>query len=120
MPKVQGRRKKTRTHKEEEEDENVPSTFVFKRGKIGVYLRELQKDLRNVMYPYTALKLKDSTHNKVKDFLTAASVLGVSHFLTLSQTENGNYVKIIKTPKGPTLTFKLEEYALAKDVIKFT
>lgn len=38
--------------------------------------------------------------------------------MIFTQTENGNYLRIIKNPKGPTLTFKIEEYSLAKDVIK--
>lgn len=120
MPKANGRRKKTRTHKVEEEEEELPKSFVFKKGKIGVYLRELVQDFRNVMYPFTALKLKDAAGKKTKDYLTAAGILGVSHFVTYSQTENGNYLKLIKTPKGPTLTFRIEEYALARDVIKFS
>jgi len=38
--------------------------------------------------------------------------------LIFTQTENGNYLRLIKNPKGPTITFKIEEYALARDVIK--
>lgn len=72
------------------------------------------------MYPYTAMSLKESKNNNMKDFLTAAGLFGVSHFLAFSQTENGNYLKLIKTPKGPTMTFKIGEYALSKDVIKHT
>jgi len=40
--------------------------------------------------------------------------------LIFTQTANGNYLRIIKNPKGPTLTFKIDEYALASDVVKFT
>lgn len=93
--------------------------FIIKRGKIGVYLKELLQDLRNLMYPYTALKLKESKKNSLKDFVSAAGTFGVSHMMIMTQTENGNYLRIAKNPKGPTMVFKIEEYALARDVIKF-
>ena len=40
--------------------------------------------------------------------------------MVFTQTENGNYLRMIRNPKGPTFTFKIEEYSLAKDVTKFT
>ena len=39
--------------------------------------------------------------------------------MILTQTENGNYLRIVKNPKGPTMVFKIEEYALARDVVSF-
>lgn len=93
--------------------------FIIKRGKIGIYLKELLQDLRNLMYPYTALKLKESKKNSLKDFVSAAGTFGVSHMMIMTQTENGNYLRIVKNPKGPTMVFKIEEYALARDVVKF-
>ena len=84
-----------------------------------MYLKELLQDLRNLMYPYTALKLKESKKNSLKDFVSAAGTFGVSHMMIMTQTENGNYLRIAKNPKGPTMVFKIEEYALARDVIKF-
>jgi ribosome biogenesis protein SSF1/2 len=55
--------------------------FVIKRGKVGVYLKELLKDTRNVLYPYTATKLAESKKNSIKDFVAAAGTFGVSHML---------------------------------------
>ena len=94
--------------------------FVIKRGKVGVYLKELQHDFRSVLYPFTAKKLVESKKNSIKDFVGVAGVFGVSHMLIFTQTTSGNYLRIMKLPKGPTLTFKIEEYALARDVVKFT
>ena len=34
-------------------------------------------------------------------------------------SEHANYMRIVKNPKGPTLTFKINEYSLAKDIVKF-
>jgi len=39
--------------------------------------------------------------------------------MMFTQTENANYLRLIKNPKGPTLTFKIKEYSLARDVVKF-
>ena len=46
--------------------------FIIKRGKIGLYMKELLKDMRNLMYPYTAMKLKESKKNSIKDFISVA------------------------------------------------
>jgi len=83
-----------------------------------VYLKELKHDFRNLMYPHTAAKLTESRKNSIKDFVGAAGELGISHMLIFTQTDKGNYLRVIKNPKGPTITFKIEEYALARDVIK--
>ena len=40
--------------------------------------------------------------------------------LMFTQTEQGNYLRLIKNPKGPTITFKIDEFALARDVVSFT
>ena len=75
--------------------------------------------MRNLMYPYTAMNLKESKKNSIKDFVGAAGQFGVSHMMIITQTENGNYLRIVKNPKGPTMVFKVNEYTLAKDVVKF-
>jgi ribosome biogenesis protein SSF1/2 len=75
--------------------------------------------MRQIMYPYTASNLKESKKNSIKDFVSAAGIFGVSHMLMFTQTENSNYLRLIKNPKGPTLTFKVKEYSLARDIVKF-
>ena len=103
----------------EDEEESVPKSFIVKRGKVGIYMKELLSDMRNLMYPYTALKLKESKKNSLKDFVSAAGQFGVSHMMIMTQTEQANYLRVAKTPKGPTMVFKIEEYALARDVVRF-
>jgi ribosome biogenesis protein SSF1/2 len=121
MPKSAGKRKKTRTHventAEKEEYENAPKSFIIKRGKVGIFIKELIHNLRELMYPYTFINLKESKRNSMKDFLGVAGQFGVSHMMMLTQTEKSNYMRFIKNPKGPTLTFKIDEYALTKDVV---
>ena len=75
--------------------------------------------MRSMMYPYTATKLKESKKNSLKDYISAAGQFGVSHMMIVTQTENGNYLRVAKNPKGPTFVFKIEEYALARDIVKF-
>ena len=58
--------------------------FIIKRGKIGIYLRELLQDMRNLMYPYTAMKLKESRKNSLKDFVSVAGQFGVSHMMIMT------------------------------------
>lgn len=84
-----------------------------------MYLKDLQRDMREIMYPYTASKLKESSRNTIKDFMSAAGIFGVSHMLMFTQTELANYLRIIKNPRGPTLSFRIDNYTLARDVVKF-
>lgn len=93
--------------------------FVIKRGKVGLYTKELLKDTRELLYPYTALKLKESKKNSLKDFVSAAGQFGVSHMLVFSQTDKAVYLRLIKNPRGPTVTFKIADYSLARDVVKY-
>lgn len=98
---------------------NCDIAFVIKRGRIGMYTKELLNDTRDLLYPYTALKLKESKKNSIKDFISVAGQFGVSHMLIFSQTDKSCYLRLLKNPKGPTITFKIDEYSLAKDVVKF-
>ncbi|KAI6674624.1 hypothetical protein NL676_002530 [Syzygium grande] len=96
--------------------DKIPKSFVFSRGKLPGPLKQLEMDLRKLMLPYTALKLKEKKRNNLKDFLNVAGPMGVTHFLMLSKTETAPYLRVARTPQGPTLTFKIKEYALAADV----
>ncbi|XP_031473620.1 peter Pan-like protein [Nymphaea colorata] len=94
----------------------IPKSFVFSRGKVPHSLKQLELDLRKLMSPHTALKLKEKKRNNLRDFLNVAGPLGVSHFLILSKTETAPYLRVARTPQGPTLSFKVHEYSLASDV----
>lgn len=43
---------------EPEEVKGAPHSFIIYRGKVGRYMKELMKDLRKVMEPFTASNLK--------------------------------------------------------------
>ena len=115
------RRKKHRTHVEVTgqpgaNKSETPRSFVMKRGKLGDLVKELTEDVRHVMEPFTARNLKESKTNKLKDFVQVSGPLGISHFLSLSATDRSKYMKICRTPRGPTLTFRVHKYTLAREV----
>ena len=55
-------------------------------------------------------------NNSLKDFISVASPLGVTHLVMLSQTEKGPILRIGRIPRGPTLTFRVTAYSLAAAV----
>ena len=52
--------KKRKTHQEvtEEDVKKVPHSFVMHKGEVGKSVLQLEMDIRHVMEPYTATKLK--------------------------------------------------------------
>jgi ribosome biogenesis protein SSF1/2 len=82
-------------------------------------LTQLVKDIRNVMQPHTAIKLRERKSNKLRDFVVMAGPLNVSHLMVFSQSEAGTtQLRIARMSRGPTITFKVETYSLCKDVRK--
>lgn len=55
--------------------------------------------------------------NTIKDFVANAGPLHVSHLTIFSRSEHGLYLKICTLPRGPTVTFKVPEFHLSRDVI---
>ncbi|KAH8739544.1 hypothetical protein FG386_001976 [Cryptosporidium ryanae] len=119
MPKVKGRRKKTRTHKKElveEELKSIPKCFVLRKGKVTKQIKSLVMDMRYLMSPWSAIKLQENKYNKTKDFVSISGPLGITHILAFSQTSTGAYLRLIVLPSGPTATFRIEGFSLMHDV----
>jgi ribosome biogenesis protein SSF1/2 len=120
MPRVGRKRKKRRTEKEvdlsEQEKLKTPRCFVLKRGNVGQRVKDLVQDFRMVMMPNCARKLKESKVNRIEDFMAVAGHYGVSHLIIFTATKLGTYMKLAKLPQGPTLTFKVRGFTLARDV----
>ena len=53
----------------------------------------------------------------MKDFINIAGVLNVSHIVTFSKSEIATYMRVIRLPRGPTLTFKVLSYSLGRDIV---
>lgn len=68
------------------------------------------------MEPHTARKLRERSKNTVKDYVSVSSVLGVTHLLVFTQTDKSLSLRICRTPTGPTLTFKVQQFSLMRHV----
>jgi len=93
----------------------IPKSFVFRRGIVGETVKKLVQDMRHVMMPETALHLRERKSNTLKDFVHAAVELDVTHLLCFS-TGNGTgntFLRIGRVPRGPTLTFAVQEFSLS-------
>jgi ribosome biogenesis protein SSF1/2 len=97
-----GRRKgkKTPVGEPSPEEAAAPKSFVFRSGKVGKTIGHLVADMRKVMSPYTAERLKETKHNRLKDFLDVAGTLGVTHMLSFSQSELATNLRILRCPRG--------------------
>jgi ribosome biogenesis protein SSF1/2 len=139
------RRRKNRTHlkgtlSSATSSVDVPKSFVIKHGHVGTSLTQLTRDIRKVMEPNTASRLKvclsmiplvsrvlnvtfffvqvkERSRNKLKDFLTMAPALQVTHLLAFTLTDIAPSLRIVRLSNGPTLSFRVERYSLVKDII---
>ncbi|ESO03352.1 hypothetical protein HELRODRAFT_100124 [Helobdella robusta] len=108
---------KAATANADEEFAKNPHSFIFNRNRVGRNVTRLIKDMRKVMEPYTATKLKARKKNQLKDFISVASIYNVTHLVMFTKTKLGVYMKIARVPHGPTISFKVESYSLAKDIV---
>ena len=98
-----------------------PKSMVIRigAGEVGPKVTQLVKDTRSMMEPGTASRLKERRSNRLRDYTAMAGPLGVSHLLLFSRSTTGNTnLRLALTPRGPTLHFRVEQYALCKDVRK--
>lgn len=96
---------------------NAPHSFVLHRGLPCTYVSLLTKDFRGMMEPFTASALRERKNNKIKDFVSLSGVFHVSHMCIFQKTKTRLSFKIARLPRGPTLSFKVHQFTLAKDVI---
>ncbi|CAH0673824.1 unnamed protein product [Spodoptera exigua] len=112
--------KKNPSSKESLEPEHLvkaPHSFVIHRGQCSKDLIDLMKDFRKLMEPFTASQLKERKKNTIKDFVSVSGYLHVSHMMVFTETDIGSYMRMARLPRGPTLTFRIHSYTLARDVI---
>uniref|UniRef100_M4BIJ1 Brix domain-containing protein n=1 Tax=Hyaloperonospora arabidopsidis (strain Emoy2) TaxID=559515 RepID=M4BIJ1_HYAAE len=81
-------------------------------GKVPSVVSSLVQDMRRVMAPYTADKLREKRKNTLKDFVHVGAPLGITHFIFFTNTDAGTNLKIARIPRGPTLSFKVTKYSL--------
>lgn len=121
-PAMAHKRSKKRTHKAQKAEENdgIPKSMVIQTSAAssGKALSQLTKDTRLMMAPHTAARLKERKNNRLRDYTTMAGPLGVTHLLLFNQSTSGPTLRIARTPRGPTLFFRISEYSLSKDINK--
>ena len=66
------------------------------------------------------MQAKERARNKLKDFLTMAPPLGVTHIMAFTLTDVAPSFRIVRLSSGPTLSFRVERYSLIKDVMRIT
>lgn len=121
---------------EPQELKKAPHTYVIHRGlsckklkkknhKIsnnkfllpGPFMLTLSRDMRKMMEPFTASSLQEKKSNKIKDFVSLSGIFHVSHMVLFTRSEKSMSMKIARMPKGPTLSFRVQSFILAKDVL---
>ncbi|XP_065275680.1 P2Y purinoceptor 11 [Emys orbicularis] len=115
--KNQKRARAAAQQRAQEQFASVPHSFVFHRRRVGRSLQQLVLDVRRVMEPFTASTLQVRKKNSLKDFVAVAGPLGVTHFLVFTKSPTNVNFKLVRLPGGPTLTFKVTQYSLIKDVV---
>lgn len=63
------------------------------------------------------MQLQVNKRNILKDFISVAGPLNVTHLITFSKSEVSIYMRLIRLPRGPTMTFKVQSYSLSRDVV---
>ncbi|KAJ9610253.1 rRNA-binding ribosome biosynthesis protein [Cladophialophora chaetospira] len=121
-------RKKKRTHVPADESAKKPGqgtrrpkSMVIRMGAgdVGSSVTQLARDFRAMMEPDTASRLKERKANKLKDYTAMTGPLGVTHLFLFSRSKTGNiHLRVALTPRGPTLTFRVDHYALCKDIAR--
>lgn len=127
MPKVGRKRKKTRTHVPPLEESSstslnttltVPKSMVVRHSpkSMSPEVSTLVSELRLLLAPYTALKLKERSKGRMEDYAAMAGPLGVTHVLAVSQNGPSVNLKVARAPAGPTLSFRVKEFSLGRDI----
>ena len=117
MAKTRRRKKRTHAAPDAGGQKKVPKSLVVTRGTMAAQLTGLEADVKKMLLPHTAQNLRTRKSNTLKDFVSVCGPLGVSHLVMLSATSAASYLRIARTPHGPTVTFRVESYALTRDVV---
>ncbi|KAM0676094.1 hypothetical protein GVAV_000056 [Gurleya vavrai] len=85
-------------------------------SKSTLQFKKLLTDLRKCFTPSSRF-IKSVPFNKPKEYILLADQYKISHFIFLSQTDVGCYIKFFNyLNRGPTYTFKIISYLLASQL----
>jgi ribosome biogenesis protein SSF1/2 len=100
-----------------EQDKATPKSIIIYRGEVGGSVRTLMHEWRRVMLPWSSKRLH-GRKNTLKDFLHIASTFSVSHLQLFTTPSRGASLRVMRFPAGPTLSFRVESFALRDDIVK--
>ena len=89
--------KKTRENKRKQKeidfdpylDKQPHSLIIHNPGsRVGKNTQHLVANMRNVMEPFTASSVKVQKTNRLKDFISIAATINVSHIMVFNKTED--------------------------------
>ena len=93
---------------------------MIRRGKTNAEVSDLVDDMRQLMLPYTALNFQENPKNRkltLSQYATNLALpMGITHMMAFSQKKERLHCRLARTPAGPTLTFRVHHFSLAKHV----
>lgn len=92
--------------------------FIARLTTATASVKKLTANLKKCFSPSTNTTFKESKNDKLKEYINLASTYKISHYIFLSQTDNGLYIKIMDYHTRKTYTFKLESYTLMNYIHK--
>mmetsp|Transcript_50656 Transcript_50656/g.68925 ORF Transcript_50656/g.68925 Transcript_50656/m.68925 type:complete len:483 (-) Transcript_50656:107-1555(-) len=123
------------------EGAQIPKSMIIRapRTTLPNSLKQLQNELRSMMAPNTAENLREKKYNTLKDYTHVAGLLSVTHIMLISPggtkvkggasgTKSdasvpgtpvegaGALLRIARVPQGPTLTLRIEQYTLSRQI----
>mmetsp|Transcript_2308 Transcript_2308/g.3164 ORF Transcript_2308/g.3164 Transcript_2308/m.3164 type:complete len:421 (+) Transcript_2308:28-1290(+) len=98
----------------------VSKSLVIRRGKTAVEVSELVTDMRHMMMPFTALNFQEDAQNRKLTLQQyskhVALPMGISHMMAFSQNESRLNLRLGRTPEGPTLHFRVQNFSLSRHI----
>ncbi|KAK7196855.1 peter pan protein [Novymonas esmeraldas] len=99
-----------------EADKSTPKSIIIYRGDVGVHVRSLMHEWRNLFLPWSSKRLH-GRNKSLKDFLAVAATFSVSHLQLFTAPSQGTSLRIMRFFNGPTMTFRVLSFTLHKDVV---
>ncbi|KAK7077906.1 hypothetical protein SK128_022087 [Halocaridina rubra] len=109
-------RKSSKANLHTEEHVKEPHCIVTTRGNVSMDVRKLSRDVRRIIEPNTSVRLENTKHNAIRDFVAVSAQLDTTHLMLFTQTSVGIYMKLCRLPHGPTITFRILNYSRTRDV----
>lgn len=119
MPRKRGGRQRGKNKNQldtTEADKATPKSIIVYRGEVGTHIRHLMHEWRRVFMPWVSSKLHGK-NSSLRDFLSIASSFSASHLQIFTSPPRGTWLRVIRFPGGPTLSFRVESFTLRSDIV---